>query len=113
MQSLPPALQTRLLHVSGQYSCSRTCMQYTAPWVTLPAALQLEGKETRAEFEVLFAELTAWKDTYRTTLVPKQVHPNNISQPGNLCSLPLSDFTQAGRDSGMEAHFFYCPLNVA
>lgn len=36
-------------------------------------ALQLNSKDRRNEFEIMFATLTEWKDTYRTTLVPKQV----------------------------------------
>ena len=35
--------------------------------------VQLGSKESRAEFDVMFEELTSWKDTYHNTLVPKQV----------------------------------------
>ena len=35
--------------------------------------VQLGNRDARMEFDVLFEELMAWKDSYRTTLVPKQV----------------------------------------
>ena len=42
---------------------------------------QLGNKDRRVEFEVMFEELKAWKDTYHTTLVPKQVQAKAVATP--------------------------------
>ena len=35
--------------------------------------VQLHVKDVKAEFELMFTELRAWHDAYRTCMVPKQV----------------------------------------
>lgn len=44
-----------------------------APLGLIAAALQIAAKGDVSEFEIMFAEMEAWKATYYTTIIPRMV----------------------------------------
>jgi hypothetical protein len=49
-----------------------------SPSLTPPAGLQIAKGAEKNEFEIMFAELEAWKATFYTTVIPRMVclHPH-------------------------------------
>lgn len=55
--------------------------------VLWPAQVMRTGG--KAEFELMFKELVAWKEKYYTCVVPKQVLGRSITNAASMCLGPL------------------------
>ncbi|KAK9786077.1 hypothetical protein WJX73_003167 [Symbiochloris irregularis] len=69
--------QVRKLKLVGYNMLEATGEEITAAAYADEHA-KLGDKDQRTEFEIMFAELCNWKDSYRTTVIPRQVWDNPV-----------------------------------
>lgn len=73
------------------------------PFLTPPAGLQIAKGAEKNEFEIMFAELEAWKATFYTTVIPRMVffQPHTSTSVGHV--LRTLVLAKRVRHSGIDA----------